>query len=182
MKKILLGFLLLVLTSCSNDKVDGYSWNNLQNINQGGVEIEITRIAIYTKASLSKDDRELLNSHNGFYDKKTLCDLYFRVTNKSDKEMAVFPTQGLLRVGDEQVDLFTYSLFGTGDLSGDILPGVTKSGHVKFGLKNATPDEINSMYLLISAPFYNYLNQGNDYEFHLDLSEHEWVDKPKELE
>ena len=182
MKKIVYLLLLVFFTACSG-KVNGYSWNNLQSINQGGVQIQIARIAIYDKSSMPKDQQKYLNGINGFYDKSTICDLYFKITNSSDVVMSVYPTQGLLMANDEEVQLISYGLFSDGISGGQIFPGATVNGVITFGLKRVTPDTINIMKLKISAPHDElFRTYGEDYLFNLDLSKHEWVNKPKELE
>lgn len=96
--------------------------------------------------------------------------------------MSVYANQGLLMANDEQVQLDSYMLFSQGTTSGEILPGATVIGFVRFCLKKVTPDTIHKMLIKISSPYDEYFrNYGQDYVFNLDLSQHQWVDKPDEL-
>ena len=80
--------------------------------------------------------------------------------------------QGVLVVGSEQVDLGEY-MFLSGDVGGEIYPGVEKRGSVAFGLKRTTVQEIQSARLIIDPAhdddFENTCDA--DYEFMLDLSD-----------
>jgi hypothetical protein len=156
----------------------GYSWNNLATIEQGGVSVEIARLAVYNKSSLSKQDQKAFAT-NRFRDLNTICNLYFRITNNSDRIMSIYPTSALIMVNNEQVQS-SYSTSGT--LSGEIFPGATVTGIITFGLKNITPNTINNMRITFSRPHDNYFDSyGQDYVFYLDLSAHKWLDKPDEL-
>jgi hypothetical protein len=160
----------------------GYAWNYPQTIEQGAVQIQVARIAIYSKSSLSDNDQKKYYQNTIFSDAPTICDVYFKITNNSDRVMSVFADQGLLLANDEQVQLFSYALYSSGTISGQILPGATVTGSIQFGLKKVTPDSINRMIITIKAPFdENYESYGGDYVFNLDLSQHKWVDKPAEL-
>ena len=55
----------------------GYAWNDLGAINQGGVNVEVARLAVYEKSSLSKEDQEAYS--NSYYGLDTICDLYFKI-------------------------------------------------------------------------------------------------------
>lgn len=159
----------------------GYAWNDLGAINQGGVNVEVARLAVYEKSSLSKKDQEAYS--NSYYGLNTICNLYFKITNNTDRIMSVYVNQGLVMVNDEQVQLSSFMFDTSGTLGGELLPGATVTGVITFGLKRITPDTINKMIITFAAPHDQYFSSyGQDYVFHLDLSHHEWLNKPDYLE
>jgi hypothetical protein len=158
----------------------GYSWNNLGTINQGGVNVKVARLAVFEKSSISKKDQETYS--NAYYGLDTICDLYFEITNNTDRIMSLYVDQGLVMVNDEQVQLKSFMFDTKGTLGGELLPGATVTGVITFGLKRITPDTINNITITFTAPHDQYFNSyGQDYVFYLDLSHHEWVNKPDYL-
>lgn len=98
--------------------------------------------------------------------------------------MSVFPRQGLVAIGGEQVDLYEASLHApTGEsVDSEILPGITKIGGVWFGLRRIAMEDIQTMSIIIGAPYdvYGTVASG-EYHFTLDLSDHKTEDIPDEL-
>jgi hypothetical protein len=161
--------------------VVGYSWNNLATVQEGGVSVEIARLTVYDKSSLSKQEQKYFAT-NAFYGLNTICNLYFRITNNTDQIMSVYANQGLLVANGEQVQLSSFMYTTSGTLGGEIFPGATISGVMTFGLKKVTPDTINGMTITFSPPSdKNFISYGLPYVFNLNLSQHEWVDKPDDL-
>ena len=96
--------------------------------------------------------------------------------------MSVYANQGLLVANGEQVQLSSFMYTTSGTLGGEIFPGATISGVMTFGLKKVTPDTINGMTITFSPPSdKNFISYGLPYVFNLNLSQHEWVDKPDDL-
>ena len=141
------------------------------------VKVEIARIVI--------GDKEWIESAAGFdftnggltdiyNDKSVVAEIIFAVTNNSDESINIFPDQGTLVVGSEQIDLLDYAMEGEfGDsFSGEIHPGVTAIGGLWVGIKRSALEDIINMKIYFDAPWdNNYKTLGPDFKFDIDLSE-----------
>jgi len=160
----------------------GDSWNNLTSEDQGGVTVTIPRLVVFYKSSLTPKEQKWYNASNAFYNTSTICELYIIATNSTGGIMSIYPDQGLLVANGEQVQLMKYSFYTSGTMGGQIFPGATINGEITFGLTNVNPDTITSMTITFNAPHDEYfLSYGDRYVISLDLSHHEWVDKPQNL-
>ena len=159
--------------------------NYLGGADSGGVIIEVVRIVIGYKSAITDQPFDELNDYvEGWADIDVVGEILFKVTNNSDKTASVYPDQGTLQIGSEQIELFENALFMSvgEDTSGDIFPGVTKIGGLWFGIKRSTPPEVTQMIFRSGGPNdADFNDMGPDYEIVLDVSEHVWEDIPDEL-
>jgi hypothetical protein len=174
--------LSLLLSACSltGKSRDVYAWNHVQALDSGGVTIEIARV-LFAKQGVFDD--EFLKAPY-FQDKPVIGELIFLIKNNTAQSMNVYPDQGHVVVDGEQVNLFDVALLGAGGdpLGGEILPAVTKIGHLWFGLRRAKFEDLQSMTVVIVGPHDNYLDSmGGDYRFQVDLSDHKNEPLPDEL-
>ena len=171
--------LVFVSSSCSligSDKV--YAWNYPVAIESGGVVIQIGRILIAEKTAFN--DEFLKEPY--YQDKPVVAEIIFIVKNSSGQIMNVFPDQGYVTIGGEQVDLYTTPSIIGDYVGGEILPGITKIGGFWFGLRRTALDEIQNMAIFIKAPFDSaYNTTGPEYHFQIDLSQRKNEPMPDEL-
>ncbi len=159
-----------------------YSWNYLSSIDSGGVVITIGRVLIANKNLIPVD----FTASRIYDDKPVVAEIIFIVENKTNGIVSVYPNQGKVMVGSEQVDMFNFSLDG-GDIdesvyNGDILPGAKLIGGLWVGFQRTKLEEINSMIIFINAPNdQNFNTLGPDYTFNLDLSQRQFVEYPAEF-
>lgn len=151
----------------------------------GGVTIEIARVLVGYKSSIPNDWDELNEYMDGWSEIDVVGELVFKVTNNTDSTVTIFPDQGSVQIGGEQIELADFMFFTTfGDnVGGDIFPGVTKIGGMWFGIRRSIPSEITQIVYRGSGPFNTdtFDDLGPDYEIVLDVSEHVWEEMPDEL-
>ena len=146
-----------------------YAWNYLGSIDSGGITIEVSRIILADKSAVPDQDFSLFTT---FDDKPVVGMLAFKVINNTQQIISVYPDQGRVIIGSEQIELIDY-LFGSfGDsIGGEIFPGVTKIGGLWFGVKRIPLAEIQAITINFSAPHdANFTSLGPDYTFTFDLS------------
>lgn len=158
-----------------------YSWNYLSSIDSGGVVITIGRVVVANKKYLPIDFSDAVI----YDDKPVLAEIIFVIENKTSGIVSVYPNQGKVLVGSEQIEMFPFAMDG-GDIegvyNGDVLPGAKLIGGLWVGFQRTSLEEINSMTIFISAPHNpNYETLGPDYNFNLDLSQKQFVEYPEEL-
>lgn len=147
-----------------------YAWNNIAEIDSGGVKIQIARLVLGDKLAVDQPFSQV----STFDDRPVVAAIIFIIQNTSTKTAMVYPDQGKVVAGGEQVDLTEFMLFGTfgDDLGGDIFPGVTKIGGIWLGFKRTPVQDIQNMLISINAPLdENFNTIGGDYRFDIDLSE-----------
>lgn len=151
----------------------------------GGVKIEIARIVIGYKDAIDQNFEELNDYLDGWEDIDVVGELIFKVTNNTEESVDVYPDQGTVQIGGEQINLDEYMMWATfgEDVGGEIYPGVTKIGGMWFGIKRSTPEEINEVIFRASAPSTteDWTNLGPDYEIVIDTTEKRWEEVPDEL-
>lgn len=161
---------------------DEFSANFVSTKESAGVRLEVARIDIARKDVLPEIGFDKVEK---FKEYDVVAEIIFRVTNTTDKTIVIYPDQAKVVVNNEQINLqdwaYTGAAFGT--VSGEILPGVTTSGGLWFGVKRAKVPEINKMVIAIDGPRNKdtYTALGDDYYFELDLSKHERQPIPEEL-
>jgi len=178
---LLLALLSLLATGCSlGTSKDYYAWNYPQALEANGLVIQIGRVLLAEQGTFDDD----VFKEPYFQDKPVVVEIIFVVQNKSNGTMSVFPEQGLVTVGGEQVDLYEASLYArTGEsVDGEILPGITKIGGVWFGLRRTALEDVQRMQVIIGAPYdVNSNIAAAEYHFDLDLSDRKTEDFPDEL-
>lgn len=175
-KGVLLGLLGNETSAISTE--DRFSANYLGAQERGGVRIEIARV-LFTRKYVYANEF----TAGAWADIDVIGMITFRVTNLTQQTLTVYPTFGSVVINGEQIELIKWTFFDYGDVDGDILPGATKLGGLYFGIRRSTVPQITHMQLAIDAPVdSSYHKQGEDYYFDIDLSKHEWVPLPPELD
>jgi len=162
---------------------DIFALNYLETQDRAGVVIEIARVLVGSKQAAGEYIGGNFNELSEFQDKNTVVEIIFKVTNNTGQVISVYPDQGTVIIGSEQIDLTNYFFYGVGeDVSGDIFPGVTLIGGLYFAVGRSTVDEISEMTVAITGPYnQNFDKLGEDYLFTLDLSNHIFEEIPEEL-
>lgn len=157
-----------------------YAWNYLGSQDSGGVVIDVARVLIADKSALPDEDFSLFSS---FEDKPVVGMIVFKINNTTTQTLSVYPDQGTVIVGGEQIDLTEFFLATFGDnLGGEIFPGVTKIGGIWFGIKRTTLDEIQAITINFPGPHDDsFASKGPDYTFNFDLSNRNFETVPDEL-
>lgn len=159
-----------------------FAWNYVGSQDNGGVVITIARLVLADKSILTDQNFAALPI---FDDKLVVGELIFIVENKTDKVISVYPEQGTVIAGSEQVALREYmfgATFGE-DFSGEIFPGVKAIGGIWYGLRRTMVDEIISLVVSISGPIDAEFNRlGPDYNFTIDLTDRKDEPIPPELQ
>lgn len=158
-----------------------FAWNYLASQESGGIKVEIARLVLADKTSIPDID---FSSVTVFDDKPIVAEIVFKVTNNSQQTLSVYPDQGTIVVGGEQIELTDYIMFATfGDsVGGEIFPGVTKIGGIWFGIKRTSIAEIQQITIAFGGPYdANFSSLGSDFNFTIDLSNRQDQPLPDEL-
>lgn len=94
------------------------------------------------------------------------------VTNGTDKKIAVYPDQGTVVVGGEQINL-TEFMFYSGDVGGELFSGVSKKGTILFALMRTPWANVADGVKLIfevDAPFDEQLDDLADKPYYFELT------------
>ncbi len=167
-----------------------FALNNLAVQERGGLRVEILRVLIGRKSIIEGilQDRGIdrpFTTHQSLQDVDVLGEIIFRITNESAEMLSTFPHQGIVTIGDEQIDLARYADVGMGsgeDLRSGIEPGATVVSGVWFGIKQQDISGINNLAISFDSPIDKDLKStGSDFLFELDLSSHIFEPLPSEL-
>jgi hypothetical protein len=159
---------------------DHFAWNYLATQESGGIMLEIARLVIADKQTIGQD----FDKYGKYEDYTIVGEIVFRVTNQSDKTISVYPDQGTVIVGSEQISLIDFMMLGTfgDDLGGEIYAGITKIDGIWFGIKRTPIDEIKSITIIIDAPNDDNFNTlGEKFNIVIDLSVRKNEPLPDEL-
>ena len=159
---------------------DQFAWNYIASQESGGLLVEITRLSIADKNAVSQN----FSDYSIFDDKPVVGEFVLKMTNNSDKVISIYPDQGIVVIGSEQIELDEYMFVNTvgDDLGGDIYPGVTKIGVIWFGIKRSAVKDILSLTFTFNRPIdANWNDLGDDFNFIIDLSERKNDPIPDEL-
>ena len=166
---------------------DLWSKNYVGHFDSGGVVIEIARVLVGYKTALPDWQWHELDDYiEGWADIEVVGELIQKVTNNTDKTVSVYPDQGSVQIGGEQIELsgdyMLYTTFGE-DVGGEIFPGVTKIDGIWFGIRRSRPPEITEIVFRCDAPYDtdSFENLGPDYVIVMDVSTHVWEEIPDDL-
>jgi len=152
---------------------------------QGGMEIEIIRILFADKKYTEKETGGKFSDCSQLFDGvNTLGEIMLRVTNNSNKILTIYPWQGIILIGNEQINPIEYhcQIYNMEYTDGEIYPGITRIGGFWFGIRRSTWDEINKVKYIIDAPSdEDYTDVGEDFQFEINLSEKNFEPMPEEL-
>jgi hypothetical protein len=153
------------------DQGQAVAANYLGKQESGGIEIELVRVLFGDKEYVEEETGSDFGSD--FEQVDTLGEFVLRITNSTDKAVTVYPDQGTVVIGDEQIDLdqWWHRIGNMEDVSGDLQPGVTRVGGFWFGVRRSDWDEIGKVLFLIDAPFdQDYDDLGSGFRFEIDIS------------
>jgi hypothetical protein len=158
------------------EEVPAIAANFITSQTQGGMVITMSRVLcgdgayFREKAKLSGDKFETV---------ATACEFVLEVYNGSDKLLRVYPDQGQVIIGDEQVEPMDYfaSIGNMEDISGDFYPGVRRIGGFWLGLKRITWDQIKQVTFIVNAPTDSDFNRQGD-QFYFEISCEGWGYEP----
>lgn len=138
---------------------------------RGGVIIRVTAVSVAPIEAVLAD-KESGMFFKGYADEgvKTVGGIKVEVKNTTGKTVNVYPTQGTLAIGDEQINLSEYMLFSD-NVGGEVLAGIAKEGVIVFGSKRSLPEEIKKIRFIVSSPSDDKYNRlaDTDYDFNIDL-------------
>lgn len=161
---------------------DEYAHNCMGKFDSGGIEINVVRALVAKKAATGQD----FSLAPVFENVDVVGMLILRITNTSDKQLSIYPDQGTILIGSEQVELRDYLLGGgirgLDDVGGDIFPGISKLGGFWYGIRQMSLDQITTAQYLISAPVDDGFNRtGDDLNILLDWSDKAFEPLPEDL-
>lgn len=145
----------------------------------GNVTIEIARLVVGYKEHIPYDWGQKWD------DIDVVGEIIFKVTNKNDVTVNVFPDQGTVQIGSEQIELVNYIFNTFGEsVGGEIYPGVTKIGGIWFGITRSDPGEISEIIYRTDGPNNSETGEslGPDYKIAIDASQKRWEEMPEELD
>jgi len=149
-----------------------YAWNLILSQDSGGVIVTIDRIILMEKGKTSSFD-----TIDSFKKSKVLIGIILTVENKTNTKVMIYPNQGTVVVGSEQVNLRDFMFFNempnSEAISGTIFPGVKATGGFWLGLGRTPIEEVKSMTFNIMEPAdgETYIALGPEFNFEIDLSE-----------
>jgi hypothetical protein len=165
--------------------IDHFALNALTSIEQSGLAIDVARVGFFSRQWLLTADGEAsFVTKSQFDGVDVFGEIILRMTNTTDGKLMVYPDQGTIIIGNEQIELSDArtGIGGLDDLGGDIFPGVTKVGGVWFGVRRSTFEQITSVLFAFKAPFNaDFRRTGEDFEIVLDVSNHEFQPYPDDL-
>lgn len=137
-------------------------------LDRGGVVIRLRVIGFVLMEGMPAEFHEGVSYFSAWEDVVTVGLIDLSVTNTTDKKVSVYPDQGTVVAGDEQVDV---DIWLSEDVGGDYFAGVMKQGSVLFGLKRADVTALDSVRYVVNAPFEaeRFESLGEDYEFVIPL-------------
>ncbi len=145
----------------------------LDNLNleqdRGGVILRVHGVAIARWDDMPAEFKDAASIFTYWDGVKYVGILSVEVENTTDKTINVFADQGIVVVGQEQVDT---DLWTSEDVGGEFLAGVRRKGLILFGLKEEHNfDEIDSIRYVVDAPIDDNFNPlaDADYDFQIPL-------------
>jgi hypothetical protein len=131
----------------------------------GGIAITVTRLVVadykeYYAAqdTATKRDLDFSDETDGAV---TIGQIYLKVENKNSTRESIYPDQGTVVVGSEQVEI---DFFSSDDVGGEYFPGVIKEGKVSFFLKRTPVAQVTDVLYVVDSPFTSS-NNDPDFEF-----------------
>ena len=149
---------------------EAFAWNDLATLESGGISVRIARLVLADKTAITDVPLEQLPS---LQRTPVVMALVLVITNTTDQVISLYPDQGTVVAGAEQVELLEHFFNTFGDEpGGEIFPGVTKIGGLWFGFQRTPVEDIQHITLTFRGPVDAGFNTlGADYTFDLDLSQ-----------
>ncbi len=157
-----------------------YGWRDLGEIESGGLVIQIRYIALAEKKAIVEQN---FSAFPQFDNTPVVATILFKITNNTDKTLGVYPDQGTVIAGSEQIELVNFFFATYGDeVGGDIFPGVTKLGGIWFGFQRMAIEDIQNLKLRFDGPHdENFNRTGNNFAFDIDLTERRYDQMPSDV-
>lgn len=115
-----------------------------QERSTGGLVMAVQRVGIFDASAADHvPDIDGLLGLDAFRDATAIGFLQVSITNTTDSKLQFSPTDGVIVIGSEQINLRDYRATNT-NIGGEIYPGVNKQGAIIFAVKNTPWDEIAS--------------------------------------
>ena len=160
-----------------------FAWNYLAGQESGGLQVEIARFVLADKTAVD-EDLTAGGLTTIFDDRPVVGEIIFIITNPTQRIISVYPDQGKVIGGGEQIDLLEFASaaeFGD-NFSGEIHPGVTVIGGIWFGFKRTPIDRITSVTIVFNAPHnQNFDSLGPGFKIVLGLNDRQNQPMPDEL-
>ena len=188
------------LTPTPLSTTDILSKNFIEMIDVYGVEIELTRVLVAEKDILLQDHPQLKDENIRpanfsapiFDDKPVVLELFFRMTNTSERIYTIWFYDTFVQVNGKQskfeefIDNDAVIADNINTWTIDILPGSTISIGIWVGLEATDVSEISQINILMDSPSYeladgSYMSVGRKYYFSLDLTEWGFEPFPAEI-
>jgi hypothetical protein len=159
--------------------------NYVGSFDSGGVIVEIVRVLVGYKSSMPSFDWDAGNDFiTGWAETEVVGELIFRLTNATERTVSIYPDQGTVQIGSEQIELFDYfsAAFGE-DVSGELFAGVVKVGGIWFGIRRSLPADVTQVVFRCNGPVdaSSWARVGPDIEIVMDVTTHVWEDVPEEI-
>lgn len=176
-------FTSIVAPTKTPQPTDFFAWNYVGKQNSGGVILTIARVVVADKSAVNAD----FSPVSVFNNRNVVASLVFIVQNTTSKTISIYPDQGKIVGGNEQINLRDFMIGGARfgeNFSGDLLPGVQATGGIWFGFQRTQLQDIQSLQVNISAPFdaSSFTPLGPDYNFVIDLRQRKDDAIPPELQ
>jgi len=160
-----------------------FAWNYIAREESGGLQVEIARFVLADKTAVDQD-LTAGGLTTIFDDRPVVGEIIFIITNPTQRIISVYPDQGKVIGGGEQIELLEFASateFGD-NFSGEIHPGVTVIGGIWFGFKRTPIDRITSVTIVFNAPHnQNFNSLGPEFKIFLDLTDRQNEPMPDEL-
>jgi hypothetical protein len=163
-----------------------FAANYVATQTQGGLEIQLVRV-LCMDSSHFRDVLDISNTEfsEDYGDVPTMCEFILEVSNTADSQRTIYPDQGTVIIGDEQIELKPFDMWsieGLEDVSGDLYPGVRRVGGFWFGINRSTWDQITSITYVIDSPVdEDWDRQGEDFRFEIDTAGWGFEPYPEDL-
>ena len=160
-----------------------FAWNYIAREESGGLQVEIARFVLADKTAVD-EDLTAGGLTTIFDDRPVVGEIIFIITNPTQRIISVYPDQGKVIGGGEQIELLEFASateFGD-NFSGEIHPGVTVIGGIWFGFKRTPIDQITSVTIVFNAPHnQNFDSLGPGFKIVLGLNDRQNQPMPDEL-
>lgn len=132
----------------------------------GGLVMAVRGVGVFDASAVSHitEISELLDT-DAFQGATAIGMMRVSITNTADSKVRYSPTDGVVVIGAEQIDLHDYHVYSD-DIGGEIYPGVNRQGIILFAVKSTPWGELSggaSLYLDAGQPAdagYNRLGDG----------------------
>lgn len=167
----------------TSEAVPEIAANYVVSQTQGGVTISIVRVVCGDRDYLAP--KVGLDKSSEFDNVKTACEFILEVKNASGHTIHIYPDQGQVVIGDEQIEPLTDyhgSITSMEDISGEIKDGVRRVGGFWFGVRRTAWNEIARIGFYVGAAVdESFKRLGDDFSFEISTEGWGLAPLPDEL-